>query len=125
MNKYLQLFFSGAVASLPSIIAACGIVINNHRASLRQKRDRNIKLELDIIEDIYEKYDVIRKEYIDIMSSTRTNTTRIMQELLYSGQETFKQEYDAKLEEMLKNALFLSVYKRKILEACNIEIDAD
>ena len=41
MKQLVSIFMSGAIASLPSIIAALGI-INNNRAYARQRKDKGI-----------------------------------------------------------------------------------
>lgn len=44
--QYSKIFLSGLVVSLPSIIAAMGIIINNRRATVRMKDDRKNHLNL-------------------------------------------------------------------------------
>ena len=51
--QYSKIFLSGLVASLPSIIAAMGIIINNRRATVRMKDDRKKSFKLGILEEVY------------------------------------------------------------------------
>ena len=47
--QYSKIFLSGLVVSLPSIIAAMGIIINNRRATVRMKDDRKKSFKLGIL----------------------------------------------------------------------------
>lgn len=125
MNNFLNLFLSGTVVSLPSIIAAFGILINNCRASSRQKSDRSIKMKIEILESIYRDYDEISDNYILIMSSLEKRLFKIQEEILESGSDNELYSYVLEMNEMAKKAVFLAVHKRKILDIYKMKVDAD
>lgn len=125
MNTYINLFLKGAVASLPSIIAAVGILINNNRASARQKNDRNIKMKIDLLERIYGTFIDINDSYIDIMSSIEIRFYSIQEEILKSGTENNLQNYVLELNELAKKSVLFAVHKRKVLDLYKIKVDAD
>lgn len=125
MNEYIIIFLKGAVASLPSIVAVVGIVINNTRASSRQNKDRNIRIKMDLVNDIYKFYNDLSKKYIEMISSVERQLYDIQEEIIYSGTDNCKQRYYSELYEISKQALFLAVYKRKIIDVYELRIDAD
>lgn len=125
MNDFLNLFLSGTVVALPSIIAALGILINNCRASSRQKGDRSIKLKLELLEGIYSKFDDISDDFILIMSSIEKRLFIIQEDVLENGSDNELQTYVLEMNEIAKKAVFLAVHKRKTLDIYKMKIDAD
>ena len=103
MKQLVSIFMSGAIASLPSIIAALGIIINNNRASARQRKDRSIKIQLDIIEDIYKKFNEISNEYITMAPSVKGKLFEIQEEIIYIGSDNIIQKYIFELYEIIYN----------------------
>ncbi len=62
-------------------------MINNSRASSRQKSDRSIKMKLELLESIYRDFDEISDNYIMIMSSLEKRLFTIQEEILESGSD--------------------------------------
>jgi len=125
MNNFLNLFLSGTVVSLPSIIAAAGILINNSRASSRQKSDRSIKMKLELLEGIYSNFDDISDKFVLTMSSIEKRLFNIQEEVLENASDNELQRYVLEMNELAKESIFLAVHKRKILDTYKIKIDAD
>ena len=125
MNNFLNLFLSGTVVSLPSILAAAGILINNSRASSRQKSDRSIKMKLELLEGIYSNFDDISDKFLLTMSSIEKRLFNIQEEVLENASDNELQRYALEMNELAKESLFLAVHKRKILDTYKIKIDAD
>ncbi len=113
------------IVSISSIITVAGIAINNICASARQKEDRSIKLKMSLIEDVYERYSAISKEYIELFSSFETMLFEIHEEMLYSGTDIKKQKFFMDLYELSKKAVLFATYKNKIIAAFDMQISAD
>ena len=125
MEDFWKLFFSGAVASLPSIIAAIGIIVNNWRASSRQKKDRSIKLKTDLIEKVYEEYNSLANNYLEIVEGFRRRLLSIHREVLFVGTEDELKNYLLELKELQKKAIFFAAYRYTMIDAYNLDISAD
>ena len=123
--QYSKIFLSGLVASLPSIIAAMGIIINNRRATVRMKDDRKKSFKLGILEEVYKQYDECAREYINIVSSVSSEMIKIQDELIYRGTDNLAEEYKYRLVEAGKKALYLATYRNSLIKALKVNIDAD
>lgn len=72
MNEYLELFLKGFVATLPSIVAATGIIVNNVSSTARQRREREAKYKIELIEQIYAQYHDIINDFLVLRASKKT-----------------------------------------------------
>ena len=123
--QYSKIFLSGLVVSLPSIIAAMGIIINNRRATVRMKDDRKKSFKLGILEEVYKQYDECAREYINIVSSVSSEMIKIQDELIYRGTDNLAEEYKYRLVEAGKKALYLATYRNSLIKALKVNIDAE
>ena len=125
MSRYIQMFIDGTVITLPSIVAAIGIIVNNIKASSRQKRDRSIGFDLELIEALYERYDNVSKEYIEIVSSISFRLYNIQEEIIYHGTDNELQRYISEVQDFVKRSLFFALYKSKVIEMRRMGISSD
>ena len=119
------MLIDGTVTSLPSIVAAIGIIVNNLRASSRQKLDRRIKYDIDLIETICNKYDEVSNEFIILMSEVETRLYDVQEEIIHYGTDNESQRFMAETMEVVQKTLFLATYKNRIKKARNIKIDSE
>ena len=107
------------------IVALLAIVINNVTAYCRQKSERSIKFKIDTLESVYSIYNLISEDFLVLLSSVNSRLISIHEEILFFGTENKRYEYEAELDELYKRALFLAVYKKRVIEALKINLNAD
>ena len=125
MNEYLSAFLQGLIASLPSIIAVVSLLVNNSKADIRLRKDKEKTFELSLIESLYTEYNCIVNQYIGILAESRTNISNIAEEIVFFGTETRKQLYQNELYGFCKRAVYLAIYKRKAFDEFGINIDPE
>lgn len=125
MNYIIDFFKNGMAISLSAVIALFGILVNNMRATARQKKDRNIKMKVELLERIYSTYDDISDNYIEIQASLDSRLFDIQHEILEKGVEHEYQKYVMEMYEFTKKSLLFAVHRTKILDMYKIKVDAE
>lgn len=125
MDSFFDSFLKGLFSALPAIIAAMGIVINNLRASARNKKDRSIKKKIDIVDEIYNEFIEITKKYIYLSASFSSEMFLAQEELIQYGVDTHSTKIKNEWFELSKKAIYLASSRQLFLKEFNIQIDAD
>ena len=102
MNEFAIQVFNGIIAILSVSVAVLAILINNLRATARQKTERKISFKLQLIEDIYCKYKNISEIYLEEIASVESKLYKIHEEIITYGTDIECQKYALELYEEFK-----------------------
>lgn len=123
--NYGHIFMSGLIASLPSIVAVIGIIVNNKKAESRQISEKRNSVKLAVLEEIYSDYNKLSDDLIREIAYEETKLRNLAKEIIYEGETEYSYTYMKELEVCLFSLCTFAIKRKEMLKVFDIDLEFD